>query len=552
MAIERIVNSKFTAKDKITKRFGIMERAAARFGRRTEKSFKRASRSASRFSSVTKGVVAGLGITKGLALIENGISSVVTGFIAFEKAARGATVRFKDIGPGAENFNAQMKTIRKSAREAGATTEFTAAQAAEALDFLARAGFTSTEAMGSLRSMIDLSTASGEDFATVADQSSDLLGAFGLNVKDTAQKIANLNRLNDVLVSTANSANVKIEDMFETMKLAAPIGRTLGIELEEVAALTAVMGNAGIKGSQAATALKNSFLNLSAGGPKVTNMLKAIGVRIDDGEGNMRKFTDILEDVGTNIKGLGSLKQSKVLDTLFGKRAIAGASNLIDSIAEVKQFEQTLKSAGDTSKKTADIMRQSIDARLKSLISAATEFGFKILSAFEKDGKKGIDAITEAIRNFDPKPVIEFFIGVKEGIVLLGQILEPVISLTKLIWLLLKPLLKFAAIGAGVIVPFIESFSKSVGEVITSITSLIDKFGIIKGFGKFFGFGSDEDEGAGGATETKTAPNQKEAAARAQQSTFRGRLDIAGAPEGSRVSTGTAKETEFELALLGP
>ena len=108
MAIERIVNSKFTANDKITKRFGIMERAAARFGRRTEKSFKKASRSASRFSSVTKGVVAGLGITKGLALIENGISTVVTGFIAFEKAARGATVRFKDIGPDAENFNAHF------------------------------------------------------------------------------------------------------------------------------------------------------------------------------------------------------------------------------------------------------------------------------------------------------------------------------------------------------------------------------------------------------------------------------------------------------------
>lgn len=550
MAIERIVNSKFTANDKITKRFGIMERAAARFGRRTEKSFKRASRSASRFSSVTKGVVAGLGITKGLALIENGISNVVTGFISFEKAARGATVRFKDIGPDAENFNTQMKTIRKSAREAGATTEFTAAQAAEALDFLARAGFTSTEAMGSLKSMIDLATASGEDFASVADMSSDLLGAFGLNAKDTGQKIANLNRLNDVLVKSANSANVTIESMFETMKLAAPIGRTLGIELEEVAALTAVMGNAGIKGSQAATALKNSFLNLSAGGPKVVNMLNAIGVRIDDGEGNMRKFTDILEDVGKKIKGLGTLKQAKVLDTLFGKRAIAGASNLIDSIAEVKQFEQTLKNAGDTSKKTADIMRQSIDARLKSLISAATEFGFKLLSAFEQDGKKGIDAITEAIRNFDPKPVIEFFMGVKEGIILIGQILEPVISLTKLVWLLVKPFVKLSFLIVKVVGLFAGSLADAINAIIIPITEFISKLDVISGLRSLLGF----DELVAKAeiqSGDKTAPNQKEAAARAQQSTFKGRLDITGAPGGSKVSTDTTKEAEFELALLG-
>ncbi len=632
MAIERIVNSKFTANDKITKRFGIMSRAAARFGRTADRSFRRASRSASRFQSITKGVVAGIGITKGLGLLQQGLSSVTTGFIEFEKAARGATVRFKDIGPDAQDFNKQMKLIRASARDAGATTEFTAAQAAEALDFLARAGFKSTEAMGSLRSMINLSTATGEDFAQVADMSSDLLGAFGLNVDDTAQKIKNLNRINDVLVKTANSANVTVEAMFETMKDAAPIGRKLGIELEEVAAFTAIMGNAGIKGSKAGTALKNAFLNLSTQSPKVTKMLDKIGVRIDDGTGNMRKFTDILEDVGKNIKKLGTLDQSKVLDTLFGKRAIAGASNLIDSIAEVKKFEQTLRDAGGTSKKTADIMRQSLDARLKSLTSAATEFGFKILEAFEKRGAAGITSLTEAIRAFDPKPIVDFLEFIISGVKFIFEWRTAILTVIG-VFFGLKAVLAVITLAMGIfnvvaalnpisliviavsaliagfvaLVVWIDDVVKFFGKMpiaiklilspililISAIKFIVDNFGAIA---KFFGFGggskkelpsldvSDEkqkkkltelnqkilldqqklvtpaaivspnlavkgDRNKG--VEQRVPPNRREAAARAQQSTFKGRLDISGAPKGSKVTTDSGGDEDFTVDLLG-
>ena len=590
MAIENIVKTRFTVDDKITKRFGIMGRAAKRFGIGTDKSFKRASRSASRFSDITKGIVAGFGVTRGIAAVTSGISDITTGFIAFEKAARGATVRFKDIGPEALDFAAKMRQVRTAARDAGATTEFTAAQAAEALDFLARAGFTSAEAMGALGGMIDLATASGEEFVTVADMSSDLLGAFGLNVDDTAQKIKNLNRVNDVLVKTANSANVTIEDMFETMKVAAPIGKTLGIELEEVAALTAIMGNSGIKGSVAATALKNAFLRLSAGGKPIKEMLSKIGVEIDDGTGNMRKFTDILSDVGAEIKGLGNLEQSEVLDTLFGKRAIAGASNLIENIGQLRKFEKTLLSAGETSKKTADIMRQSLDAKLKTLISTVTEFGFKILEAFEVRGAKGIDALTEAIRNFDVKPVIEFFEIVASGIAFIWEWRTAIMSIVGTFFVF-KILIGFltainiimTANPIGLIVVGVAALVVGFIALVTWIDEVIAGFdtmptllrlllspirlvlGLIqqvKAFGSFLGsvlgFGPEPapiptPENTTQTTGTPTAPvinlspaaadnprqerrapapNAEVAQAQAQ-ARFRGQLNIAGAPAGS-------------------
>lgn len=521
MAIKKIVESKFTAKDGVTKRFSLMDRAAARFGRNTDRSFKRASRSASRFSSVTKGIVAGLGISRGIGLLTQGIGAVTTGFIAFDKAALGATVRFKDIGPEAADFNDQLKLIRKSARDMGATTEFTAAQSAEALDFLARAGFSSTEAMGSLKSMIDLATASGEDFATVADYSSDLLGAFGLNAKDAGQKITNLNRLNDVLVKSANSANVTIESMFETMKTAAPIGRTLGIELEEVAALTATLGSAGIKGTEAGTALKNSFLNLSAASPKTIKMLNAIGVTADDGTGNMRKFTDILGDVGAATKEFGTLKVAKVLDTIFGKRAIAGASNLIESIADVRNFETSLKNAGQTSKLTAEIMRTSIDAKLKSLGSAATETGFKILTAFQVDGKNGIDALTQSIRDFDPTQLTNQLKIVLNTLVLIGK-------------------------TAGIIITGLEKIGRFGGEAaaktVMALTGETDAGAAYK---------QAVSEARRFDMPTRIAPNQQEASAKAQFPGFKGQLNIAGAPEGSTLETSQSGPAGFSAVLLG-
>jgi TP901 family phage tail tape measure protein len=525
MAQKKIVKTDFRAQGNIDKKFTLWERAAARFGRRADKSFKRVSRNALSFQNIMKGGLGFIGISSGINLVSQGVGSLTNQFIAFDKAALGATVRFKDIGPEAADFNQQLKLIEKSARDAGATTEFTAAQAADSLDFLARAGFTSAEAMGSLSSMINLATASGEEFATVADMSSDLLGAFGLNAKDTTQKISNLNRLNDVLVKSANSANVTIESMFETMKTAAPIGRTLGIELEEVAALASILGSAGIKGTEAGTALKNSFLNLSAATPSTIKMLKAIGVEVDDGTGNMRKFTDILADIGDRTKDLGTLKTAQIFNEIFGKRAIAGATNLADSIGELRDFEKMLKGAGKTSELTAEIMRQSLDARIKALGSAATEAGFKIFDGLggANGAAGGIDKMTESIRNAD----LSGLITIMNGLVL---ILKVVLFLVNKIARVFDIVGTFIGESVGKLVT--ARFMTGAGE-----TSLLDAVLTNERLNRE-------------KAPQRIGPNQQEAAARSEQLAFQGRLEIAGAPEGSTFESGPAPPG-FEVAMLG-
>lgn len=614
------VSNKFTAKEGVSKAFGKMEKGAGRFGRKATKSFRQASRSASRFQDITKSLLAVGAVNRAIGALTSGVRSITEQFIQFDDAIVGATVRFKDIGPDAADFTQQLEKLKKTAREAGSTTEFTSAQAAKGLDFLARAGFTSTEAIGSLNAMINLATATGEDFSSVADMSSDLLGAFGLAVDDSAQKIKNLNRLNDVLVKSANSANVTVEDMFETMKDAAPVAAKLGIDLEEVAAATAFLGGAGIKGSKGATALKTAFLNLSALPKKTADALKEINVTVDDGTGNMKKFSTIMGEIRTELKGVGTLKTARILDAIFGKRAIAGAANITEGVDAIEKFEKSLRNADGVAERTAEILRKSLGNRLKSLGSAATEFGFKFLEAFEVNGKSGIDALTEAIRGFDPTPVIE---GLKIAVKLvraLFRVMEPFLPILPVLiggLLAYSLALKGLAIAQAIIgfVKFLfvlksmvgvwgilnaVMIANPIGAVIFAITALValmvllekkfgimtfiwekiqslnpfshivegikflfpmlskleKKFGIlaklwerIKAAGKtvasFLGFGDEEE-----VAEKRTAPNKEEIEAR-QQIAFKGRLDIAGAPEGSTLKTETVGAPPIDAALLG-
>lgn len=512
------VSTSFKAKDKMTKGFKSMGRGVKGFAATAVASFKRATRAASTFKSVTGGILAAGAISRGLRVLTGGLRSVTEQFIEFDQATIGAAVRFKDIGPDAVDFQKQLGLIRDRAREAGAATEFTAAQSAEALNFLAKAGFTSAEAMGSLSSMINLATATGEDFATVADFSSDLLGAFGLNVDDTAQKIKNLARLNDVLVKAANTANVTVEDLFETMKIAAPIGTALGQSLESVTAVTAFLGGVGIKGSKAATALKNSFLNLAAPSSKAAKMLKALGVRVEDSQGNMRQLNDIIGDLAPELDKMGNVKAAQILNEIFGKRAIAGAINIGKGTEAIREFQKSLEGAGGTAQKTADILRQSLGNRLKALSSASTELGFKILEAFEVRGEGAIDKFTEAVRNFDPAPIVQAI----ESIITTFQVLWPIV---KGVFDVIAGLAKFTGIVAAEIVTFIEGPNQ--GRIA----------------GPLFGEGPDEEQ-------QRVPPNQEEAAAR-QQVNFQGQINLNGFPPGTTTESKTTGAPDIDMDLLG-
>lgn len=550
--------TKFTARDGVSKSFRDMDKGAKRFGRSANKSFRDASRSAGRFRDVTKGILTAGLVQRGIGLLTQGIGSLTRQFIDFDQATIGATSRFKDIGPEAANFEEALSKVRDRAREAGSVTEFTAAQAADSLDFLARAGWNSAEAFAGLDAMIGLATATGEDFARVADISSDLMGSFGLNTDDTAQKIKNLNRLNDVLVKTVNSTNVNMENLFDTMTQIGPIASgVLGASLEDVAALTGTLGNAGIKGSQAMTALKNAYLRLAAPTGDGARLLKFLNVTLDDGVGGARTMTSVMSELGGKMSKLGKVKQAAALDAIFGKRAIAGGKNIIDNIANIEKLRTSLENAGGTAQATATRMRQSLGNRLKALGSAASEFGFKIIEAFEVRGEGGIDKMTEAMRNFDPTPIIQFAEVMISSFKLMWAVVGPILSGMKRFVEFIAELTAVAFDSVLDVITGIENIAIKFAKVIDNLPSILQSidtaFGdilnpILSGISSVFEFIGLE---APGERETeRTGPNEEEAAAK-REIDFKGQINIAGAPAGSTAEGETSGAPDIDMALLG-
>lgn len=407
---EYSVATRFTAQDKVAKAFMNMSKQAKNFDDKATRAFRDSSRAASRFRDVVKGIMTAGAIQFGLGKAREGMVALTESYLDFEHSALAATVRFKDIGATSEAVANNLDRIKAAARAAGATTVFTATQGAQALDFFARAGWSSVEAIGVLTSAINLAISSGAEFNQAADWSSDLLMSLGMQSDDSAQKIKNYVRMNDVLVATVNSANVNLEQLFETLKVGGTIASYAGAQVEDLAAMAAVMASAGIKAERGGTTMKNMFTRLSAPTYEVWEGFKKLGIAqkdLIDQSGKMIPMVDVLALMGERMATLQQFEKVGVLKKVFGAWALAGAANLIKTVEGFKDFRDMLQEVQDVNRKTADIMEQSVISRLKLLKSAATEVGIELFDAFRPEIVSAIDSTTNAIRGIDMKPMIE-------------------------------------------------------------------------------------------------------------------------------------------------
>jgi TP901 family phage tail tape measure protein len=305
-----------------------------------------------------------------LAILGVGLADVAKTGATFEQSIVNAAVKFPGvIRKGSEAF----QELSDAAREMGRTTEFTASQAAEALNFLAFAGFSAEQSIASLPKVIDLATASQTDLARATDITTDTLGAVGLMTKDVTQLEKNLTRVNDVLVATTTTANVNMEALFETVKEAGPVGTMAGQSLETIAGLAAAIGNAGIKGSRGGTTLKNMFLRLVNPVGAARKELRRLGVELKDSEGNFLQMIDVLDDIrqGFARGELGTADMAAVIDLIFGKRAVAGASTMLTlTNEELIEVIMRIKEMEVSSKEMAATMRDTVQTQFLTLKSA--------------------------------------------------------------------------------------------------------------------------------------------------------------------------------------
>lgn len=394
MASRFSVEAVFKAVDRVSAPVTRMQNRVNKMTRSMGRGFDKLNRNVDKFTNgIKKGAVA---VTAALVLTTGAMGNVINTGAEFEQTLVSAAAKFPgEIRKGTESF----KQLEEAARQTGKTTEFTATQSAQALNFLAMAGFNAEQSIAALPGVVDLATAASVDLATATDVATDSLGAFGLMTKDATKLSANLARVNDVIAKTTTSANTTVETLFETIKDGAPVATSAGASLETFAALAGELANAGIKGSKAGTTLKNMFLSLSAPGTGAAKILKRMGIQTQDANGDMRDIVDILGDLNGALDGLGTAQRSGVLEGIFGKIPIAGVNVLLKSGSKrLREYRKELEGASGASSVMASVMRDTLQGRLNSLSSAVEGVKISIFSMTEGPLSDTVDKMTEWVR----------------------------------------------------------------------------------------------------------------------------------------------------------
>lgn len=463
------VEAVFKAVDRVTAPVNRMQNRVGKLTRSMNRGFTRLNHNVDKFAGGVK--KAALATVAALAISGTAMANVIGTGAQFEQTLVAAAAKFPgEIRRGTDAFNA----LEAAARQTGATTEFTASQSAEALNFLAMAGFDAKASIAALPGVVDLATAAQVDLATATDVASDSLGAFGLMTKDASKLGANLARVNDVIAKTTTTANTTVESLFETIKDGAPVATTAGASIETFAALAGELANSGIKGSKAGTTLKNMFLSLSAPGTGAAKILKRLGVSTKDANGDMRDVVDILGDLNKSLDGLGTADRSGVLEGIFGKIPIAGVNVLLASGSDrLKEYRKQLQAASGASSTMASVMRDTLQGRLNSLNSAVEGVKITLFSMTSGPLSDAVDKMTEWVR------VNEKAIATNIGEVLAGIInnFEAIVTWTKRIaiglaaFFALVAVLKTVALVLTVI--NLLAMANPIGLIVLGIVALV-------------------------------------------------------------------------------
>ncbi len=260
-----------------------------------------------------------------------------------------------------------LDALRDKAREMGAKTKFSASEAAAAMEYMAMAGWKTEDMLGGIEGIMSLAAASGEDLATTSDIVTDALTAFGLSAQDSGH-------FADILAAASSNANTNVRMMGETFKYCAPIAGALGFSAEDVAEAIGLMANAGIKSTQAGTALRTIMNNLS-GEVKITGAaLGEVTIATTNADGSMRDLSDILADCRGAFSQLSESERAQAAEALVGKNAMSGFLALMNAAPEdIEKLSTAIDNCDGTAAQMAETMQDNLAGQLTILKSQLEE-----------------------------------------------------------------------------------------------------------------------------------------------------------------------------------
>jgi len=281
------------------------------------------------------------------------VGLAVRQFAAFDDAIRATAAVSQASG-------AELQKLNDKARELGATTSFTAIEVANLMTELGRAGFRPDEINNMTAAVLDLARATGTDAALSAGIMAATLRQFGMGATEAT-------RAADVLTKTANSTFNTVESLGESLKYAGPVAKSLGLSLEDTAAILGVLGNVGIQGSEAGTALRRLGVISAASGDKLKQLFN---VDNTDAAGNLKPLVQILDEINDATANMPVAERTKRMAEAFGLLGITSANVLSSTAGGVTALAGQLQNAEGTAAKAAKEMDAGLGGALRIALSA--------------------------------------------------------------------------------------------------------------------------------------------------------------------------------------
>lgn len=260
--------------------------------------------------------------------------------------------------------SSELVRLTDKAKEMGATTKFTAAESAEAFNYMAMAGWKTGDMLDGIQGILSLAAASNEELSTTSDIVTDALTAFNMKASEAGH-------FSDVMAAATSNANTTVSGMGETFKYAATMAGTLGYSIEDVALATGLMANSAIKGTMAGTALNSIFTRLSTNTGGARDALKELGIDFFDANGSARDLSEVLGELREATAAYSDKQKSSLANTIAGTEAQKGLLAILNASAEdYNKLSDAVNNADGAAQKMSETMLDNLQGSITLLQSA--------------------------------------------------------------------------------------------------------------------------------------------------------------------------------------
>ena len=358
-----------------------------------------------------------------------------------------------------------LARLRAQAQEMGSTTRFSASEAAQGMEYLALAGFDTTEIMSAMPDLLSLAAASAMDLGRASDIVSDTMSAFRMGADEAG-------RAADIFAKQSSMSNTNVEQLGEAMKMAAPAAAAVGMDLESTAAILGVFADSGIKGSMAGTTLNGIFRDLIQSAEDGAVAIGDTAVAVFDAEGQFRPLEDIMAEVAGATEGMSDAMRENELRAIFGAQSIRGVNLMLGEGAETfARYSAANRESSGTAAEMASIMEDTLGGGFRALKSQMEGIMIQlsdvlvpvirehVVPAVQRFGEF-VSGLVERFNELEPRQqkiigaVVAFAVAIGPVLVVVGTLMKVLALAVKPIMMVVKGIKIAIAVVKGIMVVF--------------------------------------------------------------------------------------------------